>query len=181
MPFVADVENSTETSSSDKYYAFKLLAKGELDNAINYAAQDTSINGYILRLAAVSDGAPKSMIRKALALSKNSSINSSTLIPAIALASRNNLPLQDFKEAMISNFGEYADSVYKFIGLAKQGQFAEADNLMKFGMAEVKGKMSLLGVLLVGKRAPEKWKLYANKLLYMNEKPYLSMAMKPAL
>jgi hypothetical protein len=175
LTFVSKVENSTELNPGDKYYAFKLLAKGELDKAVNFANSDTNIYGVILRLAAVSTGAPKSVIGKAMALPKNSFINSATLIPAIALASKNNLPLSDFEEALKRSYGEYADSVYKFIDLVKHNKLAEAEQLTNIGKPQIKGQMSLLGVLLLGNKTLEKWKLYADKLLYITEKPYLDM------
>ena len=129
-------------------------------------------------MAAVSKGASKSVINKAKALSNSSYINRSTIIPAIAFASRNNLPLTDFLDAYRNQFGTLADSVSKFIDLVKRNNINEAEKLTNIGDLRNKGEMSLLGVLLLGNKAPEKWKLYADKLLYICEKPYLGSETK---
>ncbi|MGZ4077433.1 MAG: hypothetical protein ACXVDW_07840, partial [Bacteroidia bacterium] len=68
--------------------------------------------------------------------------------------------------------------VYQFIDLISKNKIAEAGKLIKLANAEQVGKMSLLGVLLLGEKAPETWKLYADKLLFITEKPYLGLQSK---
>lgn len=173
LSFVDNVEHSTELNIDNKYFAFKLLAKGAIDSAVNFVQPDTNINGYILRLAAVSEGASRAISNRAFNLRNNAYINNSTIVPAIAFNLKNNIPLSSLKKAINQNFGAFADSVYKFINLVKSNKIDEADKLTRSGEIEIKGKMSLLGTLILGNKAPVKWRLYANKLLYITEKPYL--------
>jgi len=175
LSFVNNVENSYELNSDNKYYAFKLLSQGKLDEAITFIEPDTTFNGDIIRLAAVSDGASKEIIEKAKALPKNKYINSLTLMPALAFAIKMNLPYTEIKDEIVREYAATSDTIYKFIDCIKRNKINEAEKYIRTMSAEQKGKMSLLGVLVLGANAPAKWKVYADKLLFITEKPFLKM------
>ncbi|MGZ4033850.1 MAG: hypothetical protein ACXVP4_03220 [Bacteroidia bacterium] len=175
---VAEVEDSYEGDQKNKLYAFKLLEEGKLEDALNYCNTDTTLYGDLIRLAAVSEGATPSIIDKAIAL-KNNKINQLTIIPAVAFTIKRHLPLTaDLKDVLKISFDDKVDTVYQFIDLISKNKIAEAGKLIKLANAEQVGKMSLLGVLLLGEKAPETWKLYADKLLFITEKPYLGLQSK---
>jgi Zn-dependent protease with chaperone function len=174
LTFIRNIENSTEANKETNYFAFKLIASGSLIKAINFVENDTNMNGYIVLLAAASEGASKYIIDKAIAMEKFNYINSFTIFPAMAIAIKNNLPIDKYKRTLTDAYGNYTDSIFKFIDLVKKNKIIEAYKLTNIGNLEVKGKMCLLGVLLLNKNAPSKWRYYADKLLFINEKPYFS-------
>jgi len=70
------------------------------------------------------------------------------------------------------------DSLFRFIDLLKANKLAEADKILYSVTANIKGKMALLGILVQGKKAPERWNLLASKLLFAYEKPYRAAELK---
>lgn len=182
LRFVKAIENSRKANAFennaitgdevDQLYSYKLLAQGNIQEALDYCKTDSSLYNSILRLAAVSDGATQDICLKAIAIKPTRDINSGTLIPALALNVKYNLAIDDYRDAF-KNMGQLsADTVFKFINYLKINKIDEADKLLIAMTAEMKGKIGLLGILIVGKNAPEKWNLYASTLLFLNEKPY---------
>ena len=172
LRYVQAVENSVENDPENKLYAYKILAQGKIQEAIDYCNSDSSLQAIILRLAAVSDGASDEVKAKALALPAIQAINSTSIMLAIALSAKNNLSLEIYKEPLKTIGGEGMDSLFKFITYVKSNKIMEADKLLAPMTAEMKGKTCLIGVVLLGNKAPDKWNVFASGLLFINEKPY---------
>lgn len=173
LRYVQAVENSFESNSEDRFYAYKLLAQGKIQEAIEYCNTDTSLHSTILRLASVSDGASDEVIAKALELPTTKEMSYAELMPAFALSVKKNLSLEKYRELLKSVAGAHVDTLFKFIALVKSNKIVEADKLLAPMSAEMKGKTSLIGVILLGNKAPLKWSQFASGLLFINEKPYL--------
>lgn len=173
LQYVISVENSSENDPQNRFYAFKLLDKGQIQEALDYSKQDTNLYGTILLLAAVSDNVSDAIVNKAVSgFSLDKAINNNVLFPLLALLSKKNLPIDPYKEPLKNMLGNNVDSVLKFIAAVKSNKIAEADKLLMGMPVEMKAKTSLLGVLLLGNTAPKKWNLYASELLFINERPY---------
>lgn len=172
LKYVQAVDSSTKDDAANRFFAFKLLQQGRLQDAIDYCSLDTNVNASVLRLAAISDGADNKIIAKALALPPLLGIDNTTLIPAVALLAKRNLPYDVYKQSLQEFTGDQSDAFLQFIALTKAGNTTEADKQLNKMTAELKGKTALLGVVLLGSNAPQKWKLYADRLLYIVEKPF---------
>jgi Zn-dependent protease with chaperone function len=171
--FITAVESSDETRSTDTYYAFKYLQKGEIDKALEHCISDTLTYPMVLRLAAVSEGATTDIQDKAYFLPESSGINNATIIPAIGLNIKRGESYHLYKEPLASMISEGYDEFIEFIELVEKKKINEANALMPSFNAEFKGKAGLLGMIVLGNSTPAKWKEYASKLLFTFEKPYL--------
>lgn len=174
ITYLNAVESSREDDSEDGnfYYAYKLLQKSDLHEALRYCEPDTHLHAGILRLAAVSDGADEEIINQALALNPTQGFSNATFAPTLALLVKHKQSLEPYKEPLQSSIGELADSVFTFINLLQANKIAEADRMLKPLSAEMKGKFSLLGSLILEERTPARWKSLATGLLFITEKPY---------
>lgn len=168
---VEAIENSTP-SGEPALYAYKLLREGQLQDALNSSISDSSIHYSILMLAAVSDGAGSDMIEEALRMASPENLSRETIAPELVLAVRNNKPLEPYMQILRKSNYVDTDSLLRFIEYVKAGKISNADRILNSFDCELKGKMCLAGVLLLGKNAPEKWHTYAAGLLFINEKPY---------
>ncbi|MES2591003.1 MAG: M48 family metallopeptidase [Bacteroidota bacterium] len=173
LRYVQAVENSFEHNSEDRFYAYKLLEQGKIQEAIKYSISDNSVHSTILRLAAVSDGANEEVIAKALTLPATQETSYAELMPALALSAKRNVSLEIYRDLLKNIAGEHVDTLFKFIDHVKSNKIVEADKLLASMTAEMKGKTSLIGVILLGNKAPLKWSLFVSGLLFINEKPYL--------
>lgn len=172
IAYLNAVENSTENSTTDKFYAFKLLSEGKFNEAVLYSVSDTDVYPVIVRLAAVSEGASKETRKTALDFPLNYGLDNGTIIPAIALRQQSGLSIDVYKDQITNLTGENSEKFFEFIKAVNSKNLKEADNiLLKFG-TELKAKSCLLGVLLLGDKAPLKWKIYSSRLLFITEKPY---------
>ena len=104
----------------------------------------------ILRLSAVSEGASEEIVSKALALSPYAGLTNSTIFPAIALLAQKNRPIAVYQDSYKVINPEDETMIPTFVQLVKQKKIAQADHLLEKLSANLKGKMSLLGVLLIG-------------------------------
>lgn len=174
LSYVREIQSSTPSTPGNKYYAFRLLANGKVKEALEFSSGDSLLNNSILILASVSKGASKEIQDKALVLCGSIELNKNSLIPAIALSCKNNLPLTHLTASIKNVFLNYQDTLFQFIDFTKVKNYQEADNLLLSMTTELKARTCLLGVLIAGQEAPEKWKFLSSKLLFINEKPYLN-------
>jgi len=177
LMYVQAAENSDEYSNSgaaaDYSYAYKLLSQGRLNEALEYSKPDSDIHYMMIRLAAVSDNAKREIINTALSLDTLQGFNATTYAPTLGLLAKNNKSTGEYRSSLKSLIGDGADSVYHFIDLVKSNNIAEADKSMGPLSAELKGKLSLIGIIILDDKAPAKWKKFASGLLFITEKPYL--------
>jgi len=169
----AEISEENGNSDSDYSYAYKLLHEGNVNEALKYCKPDTDVYAKILRLAAVSDGADEQTINQALALDVSGGLGSATFVPTLALQIKNKLPVDTYKEALKSNIGDVADTVFTFINLVKAHRIGDADKLLNTLSTEMKGKFALLGILISEDTIPGRWNTYAPGFLFITEKPYL--------
>jgi Zn-dependent protease with chaperone function len=172
LAYLNAIEKSTENSTDDKLYAFQLLKEGKFNEAVLYCVSDSGIYPAIVRLAAVSDGASNETQRTALNFAPEYGIDNTTLIPAIALRMRNGLSIDVYKEQINALAMYNAELFYEFMDAVKANRINEADKLLFHFNTELKAKSCLLGVLLLGNKAPLKWQIYSSRLLFIHEKPY---------
>ena len=163
------VQNAKE---GDALFAFHYLSQGKITEAISASMVDSSIYPVILRLAAVSDGASQQVINSAKDLPFSQGLGSNTLIPAMALDIKQNKSIEGYKDIIGNYLQVEPDTFMLFAQYIQKGKVNLADQLMPLFTPETKGKACLLGILVLGNNTPEKWNLYASRLLFSFEKPY---------
>jgi Zn-dependent protease with chaperone function len=171
IKFIQSIESCTEQNDEEHLFAYKLLSEGKIQAAIDYTDTDTNRHNAILRLAALSDGASQEVIQQALAL-PTANLNIYNITPAIALLAKENKSTDVMEEPLKNTFGNYADSIVKFIRLVKENKIMEAEKILAPLRSELKGNMCLIGVAILENKSPPRWKQLANKLLFINERPY---------
>lgn len=166
-------ESFVENENPDNFfYAYKLLEKGKIQEALDYCEKDTITYNAVLSLAAVSDGAGVDIKERAIQLISYKEKNVETIMCDLALLIQHKKSIEGYREFLKTMTYENSEAIYQFITFVKENKIAEADKLQNEMTAEMRGKTSLLGVLLLGKKAPYNWNLYASTLLFINEKPY---------
>lgn len=166
-----DTIQKSEINSSP-FYAFKLLAAGQLDEAIQVSKSDSNITMVILLLAANSEGATEDMKSQALSIPYEKALDNKSVVLRLALAVNGQQPMEPYEPALKTSVGAFGDTLMSFVKLIQAHNFDKADLILNSSSTEVKGKVGLLGMLILGPNAPARWKTYATGLLYDFEKPY---------
>jgi Zn-dependent protease with chaperone function len=155
--------------------AYGALAKGQIASALDLAHGDPASEARLIRLAAASDGADAALVARAAALEPAAGLDASTLWPTIGLAARAH---QDYS-AYLKQLPEIWTDRYKFLpdfvkGL-QSGQRPEALEKLLAGLEpELRGHAYVVGVIVLGPRAPQAWRDGAKRLLFSFERPYFS-------
>jgi hypothetical protein len=127
----------------------------------------------ILRLAAASDGADSELIAAALALPITEGIDADTLVTSLALALRERADAEPYLAAFRDSQNPGAQQVLDFISIVRRGgNAAEAERLLNGVDVLLRAQAYSAALVLRGKRAPKEWRIAANRLLFIPERPY---------
>lgn len=156
---------------------WRLLARGELEEAVLRAAAIDEGFGYvILRLAAASEGAPESLRERAWSLPPDAGIVPITLWSTLALAvraSRDTAPLIEHARAFAPDDHEAMLSVLDVRDAAQmEARLAGLTPVLR-------GHALVMGIVLMEDAAPEPWRRDAGRLLFSGERPYFRAATSP--
>lgn len=173
LGYLKEAENSTENSSENRFYAYTLLANGQLNEALNYCAGDSSLHAAILRLAAVSEGAGDSLVREALRLPLTEALNSQTVVSTYVLYMKKHIATDSLLKPINVLFAGSGDQFVAFMDAVKTNDLAKANTLLMSMGTQPKAEACLGAALLLRDKCPERWRLYASELLFITEKPYL--------
>lgn len=160
------------TDSNDPFYAYKLISLGRLNEALQMSKSDTNMQNIILLLAANSAGATEEMKASARAIPIEEGLNKNSVVLKLALAANQHVALEPYRPILKSTIREFGDTLLTFVKLVQEHKIEAADQILNVSSTEEKGKISLLGVLVLGPQAPTRWKTLASGLLYPFEQPY---------
>lgn len=153
--------------------AYRELASGNLE-PVTQLSKDTSAQAYLLRLAASSDGAGSDTITQALSLSPDRGLDDNTLPCMLALAARMKSDTSGFEDRLRRTRPETAETLLNFLKLAQTGKVDEADKTLIGLDPRVLGQAWSMGVIVLGKQAPQAWREGAKRLLFVSERPWFA-------
>jgi len=154
--------------------AYAELAQGHFAKAVEVAGANEEMQAHLLRLVAASDGAPPELVKRALALSPDRGIGASTAWVAVALAARHNADLSPYTDHLKQIEKNDADAMLRFVNVLRAGDKRAAETAIDDLLPESRGKAYGIGVILLGKNAPPKWRETVKQLLFVPERPYFN-------
>ena len=155
------------------YRAYSELAQGNLEQAVKLAQGDPTLGPRILRLAAASDGASREMIAKALLLPVEANIDTEAAWTMLGLTARERVSTAAYVDVLSKASTGSADFLNHFIdAIRRDPQLAE--RMLEGADAAARGHAYAVGVIVLGKDAPPKWRDGAKRLLFAAERPHFS-------
>lgn len=173
LDYLQKIEDGLDETKASSMYAYYLLSQGKIEVAIEHAKNDTGLSKTLLRFAAASIGAPQSIIDASSQLTSYDGITTSSVFPTMGLMLRRNQSIEIYTEFIKENFKDESESIFQFIDYLKKGQIENANGCVQNLRPILKGEVSVLAIVYLGNKVPEKWNTFASKLLLINEKPYL--------
>lgn len=171
--YYQNLENGTlEGGTSDSYYVYTLLARGETNKAYNSSKRFAEQHPFAMRFIGASKFATKKMIEEALALSVDEGLNNTTIWPAIGLAVRKNVSYDAYMTKLEEYMGD-ASKVKEFIRYVQSKNFKRAEQIISEFDFTYQPRFYVLGNIILKDNAPKLWKLKMQRLLFSDERPYL--------
>ncbi|HYM34570.1 MAG TPA: hypothetical protein VET48_04190, partial [Steroidobacteraceae bacterium] len=172
LRFADDAEFSANLASPAAR-SYQQLALGHFAQAMQAAKQvaDPDSAPRMLRLLAASDGADKSFVSAALALSREQGIDPDSVWAALALAIREHIDPKPYIEIIKQTNGDDAAIALRFIDAVEHGSNAD-DTTLRGANPRTRGLAYGVAAVIVGKRAPTAWRYNAKRLLFATERPY---------
>ena len=157
------------------YRAIGLLSAGRLDDAVA-ASAGTPLAGHVLRMAAASVGASPALRARAAALAPGEGIDTQTVWLALAAGAS---PSDD-KIATTLKVLEHgheragiAAKMQRFLALASAGNTAAAEGALDGLPMYYRAQALAAGQFVLGDRTPAAWRMFAKRVLFSAERPYL--------
>jgi hypothetical protein len=152
--------------------AFFYLKNGQLQPAVDAAANDPSMRDHVLWFAAASTGAPRDLVQRALA-TELPGAESRVSWSALALASREGAPVGDLPEKLRALPMEGAGKVLDFFAAVQAGaSVAEAESHLDAVPPYLRGIAYGMAATYLGERCPASWRNGASRLLFAPERPH---------
>jgi Zn-dependent protease with chaperone function len=154
--------------------AYASMAKGEIDKALELS-NEKPYQHRMLRLAAASAGAPAGVVKQALALADQDSIDVHTLWPTIGLRLREKLDVTALLDAIPRHARPEAVPVLRrCVEVLSKGTRERELRGMLAGLLPVeRGHVLVMAAVALGERAPRSFRDDARKLLFVPERPAL--------
>jgi len=153
--------------------AYTALMRGDIDRALALARSDSVTAARVLRLAASSDGASRTLVGRALALEGDAGLDDDTRWASLALAVRMGRDFSGLVDSTETRSGEYEKRLVRFIQQVRAGtSVAVAEKQLRGLPPVLRGHAYSMGVIVLGRRAPASWRRGASRLLFAPERPY---------
>lgn len=153
--------------------AYYYISHGEIDRAAQEVTSTTEGEVRVLRLAAASDGASESVIRKALTLTPELGIDADSVWAALALALRERVDAEPYEKTVHDQDPETAGKILAFLDALRAGaSAASAEQGLTALHLKMRGHAYSAGAIMLGARAPAHWRDQATRLLFVTERPY---------
>ncbi|HTJ98178.1 MAG TPA: M48 family metallopeptidase [Bordetella sp.] len=150
--------------------AYPALAHGNLEHALAAAKPDPGFYQHMLRLVAASDGATPAMVKEALAQDPQAGVDSVTVWATIGLAIREKHDYRPLLSRLAELSPYYGHTMQTLLESLARGK---VDAHTVDGLPpEMRGQLYTIGVIAMGKHAPQEWRDGANALLFGSERPY---------
>lgn len=165
-------EGSLFEGSSD--YAYYLLGKGDLANALSAAENDQYIYARVLPLVASSSGTTSEWIQSALNSVDEANLDESIAWSMLALASREGQSTEIYSKYLTSLNLEYKESLMQFLSqLRIPRKDVRIEDYLTNLQPQARGYAYIMAVIFLQDKCPEKWKDLASKLLFTTERPFI--------
>ncbi|MBL8271031.1 M48 family metallopeptidase [Steroidobacter sp.] len=156
--------------------AYYHLGRGAPALAMQELERDQAPDPRIVRFAAASDGAKADLIAKALALPITEGIDPDTVLVSLALAWRERADAEPYLASFRAEPTPDAQRVLEFMSLVRQGDVARAEQQLDDIDIKLRARAYSAALVLLGERAPKEWRVAANRLLFVPERPYFAAA-----
>lgn len=159
------------------YRALSLLSSGRIEDALT-AASHTPAEGYVLRMAAASQGAPAQLRSRVAALPQGVGIDQHTVWLALAEGDDASDPavvkiLDDIGADSSGEGRAWVQDIQRFIALAQRGDAIDAEHALAGVPIEWRAQAYVAGIYLLGSHAPDTWRDFARAVLFAGERPFL--------
>ncbi|WP_345789612.1 M48 family metallopeptidase [Paraburkholderia terrae] len=152
-----------------------LLASGKLDDAVS-SSVGTPAHAHVLRMAAASYGASAALRARAQSLSADEGIDQYTAILALGMGAPASTPaIQAFQSMAATQYDipDFPARLDRFLTLARRGDAAAAVRVLDGLPVTLRAQALVAGIYVMGDRAPEEWRTFAQRALFAAERPYL--------
>lgn len=172
LNFNLSVENGVLFEGSPDY-AYALLSKGELAEALETAKDDEYTYSRILPLVAASTGAKSEWIQLALNSVDESKLDESLAWTMLALSARESASNDAYKHYLASLNIDYSENLLRFLSqLQTPRKDVTPETYLKNLQPQARGYAYNMAVIFLREECPDKWKDLASKLLFTTERPY---------
>ncbi|MGD8861291.1 MAG: M48 family metallopeptidase [Myxococcales bacterium] len=155
--------------------AFVLLERGDLTGALERVREDEAGAPVIARLVAASDGASDAQLAAARALPDDAGLSSDTVWSALALAAREGRRPEAFVAQAREVAQKNADAVLAWADPERlKSDQEELERELRHLEPYLRGQARVMGLLILGDEAPERWRAEARALLLPSERPYIA-------
>ncbi|GAB3255916.1 M48 family metallopeptidase [Chitinimonas naiadis] len=169
------LESGEGVDKSSPMIAYTELGRGEFDAALSHAGPRSPLADRLLRFAAASDGASTQRIMQALALDPKHGLDNETAWAMLALGLREKADTTAYRKVLDEADSESAKAMIAFADAVASGAApAEAEKRLVGVSIETRASAYAMGLILLGKRAPDAWRTTAKQLLFPSERPYFS-------
>lgn len=152
------------------------LTRGQIEPAMQAAASlPPADRARVVRLAAASDGAPAKLVAEALALPASQGTDADSLFAMLGLVLREGRDSAPVVALLRERVGEEADPVLRFIDAVRAGgDPTRAEPLLDGVQPYTRGHAYSVATIMLGAKAPLRWRLAAQALLFAPERPYFT-------
>jgi Zn-dependent protease with chaperone function len=155
-------------------YAYYLLGRGKLTNAMSVAKDDPYVYARILPLVAASTGTTSEWIQTALSSVDKNNLDESIAWVMMALATREGHSTDIYKQYLSTLNLEYSENLMQFLSqLNAPRKDVKIENYLANLQPQARGYAYTMAVIFLREKCPEKWKDLASKLLFTTERPFI--------
>ncbi|MFT5822347.1 MAG: Zn-dependent protease with chaperone function [Crocinitomix sp.] len=167
-----DQETLTLNPDECLYY----LSIGEQTQAKTIADRNDISKDYYYYYLATSEDASSVLVDQVLTWDQEKGISSATIWMALGFKAKSNLDYSELIKQLPILYGEQVsvENVGDFLRAVKTGGIGKAERILNnLNNFYYKGYFALMGTIILGESAPLKWQFYVNRVLFINEKPFL--------
>jgi len=172
LQFELNIENGIGLEGNPNS-AYNLMAKGELDQALQVSEPVPEMNFRMKRFVGASDTASKEQVGNSINLPVTQGIDQNTVWIAIALASREGKPVDELVQWARDNDVGSTEALLRFMEAVRTGQTQQA---AEAALGEVdtfgRGSAYSMATIMMGQNCPAGWRQSAKNLLFATERPY---------
>ncbi|MFS4447546.1 M48 family metallopeptidase [Maribacter sp. 2307UL18-2] len=156
-------------SSNHVYY---LISQGKLEEALTFTDKYPETRSRVLRVLAASEGVSPKILEEALAMNTDDGIDFDSVWLALGVAVREGANSSEYLNTL-KIMGIDGNMLTEFIQLTKQRNTQAAEALIADLDFRFKSHFYALGTTILGKQAPQAWKVYTQTLLFANERQFI--------
>jgi hypothetical protein len=155
--------------------AYASLARGNIEAALRDRTLAPANRAHLLRLAAASEGASKSVIDEALTLPPALGLDDDTLIPTLIIDEKSGQDSVSATERQSAVNIPHQAQIVRAYELVRSHALPSAVDAAVSGMAPTdRGHIYAAAALLWGQQCPPQWRRLARELLFATERPFFA-------